>query len=61
MPDVEMFYRVVLTYDGRSRNYWCETHFDTVILFDALYRGAKFQTIEVYDNRTQERVQMIGA
>lgn len=47
-----MNYTVTLTFDGITRAYHCEHHFDTVILFDALTRGAQWESITVTDNRT---------
>jgi len=47
-----MNYTVTLTYDGITRAYHCENHFDTVILFGALHRAAQWESITVTDNRT---------
>ena len=58
-PENELQYYVRLTYDGMVRKYWCETQYDTVILFDALYRGAQWQDLAVIDCRTFETVQSI--
>ena len=51
-PLTIMTYTVTLTYDGITRAYHCENHFDTVILFDALHRAAQWESITVIDNRT---------
>jgi hypothetical protein len=45
-------YLVTLIYDGITREYHCENHGDTVILFAALFQGTKWDNITVTDTRT---------
>lgn len=45
-------YHVILTHDGIARTFSCESHYDTVILFDALHRGAQWDSLIVRDTRT---------
>lgn len=53
-------YRVTLIYDGYCREYFCETHYETVILFDALYKAAVWQSLEIVDTRTKMTMQYIA-
>ena len=54
-----IFNSVRMSYDGITRTYHCETHFDTVILFDALYKGTQWETITVICLRTNRIIQNI--
>jgi hypothetical protein len=55
-----ILYTVVMEYDGITRKYHCETHYDTVVLFDALYKGAKWDRMYVLDYRLGTVIQGIG-
>ena len=60
VKDNEILYSVELIFDGIVRTYYCATHYDTVVLFDALYRGAQWDSITVTDLRFDSVVQSIG-
>ena len=52
-------YRITLISDGYIREYYCELATESSILFDALYRGASWDSLEVVDTRTLTTVQYI--
>lgn len=52
-------YRITLIFDGYVREYYCELATESSILFDALYRGASWDSLEVVDTRALTPVQYI--
>ena len=52
-------YRITLIFDGYIREYYCELATESSILFDALYRGASWNSLEVVDTSTLTTVQYI--
>ena len=56
-----ILYIVTLQYDGIVRQYHCETYRDSAVLFNALYRGAKWHALTVICCRTDRVIQCIIA
>lgn len=52
-------FRVTIYQDGIVRNYYCENHFDTVVLFDALSRISSIESLEAIALRTNWIVQSL--
>lgn len=59
LSDQNIFYSVRMSYDGVIRSFYCETTYDTAVLVDALYKGARWDKISVVCLRTNRVIQHI--